>query len=654
MRGGGDKKHPKAGVRLIGRHPQALLARILAVCLLAAGIGAARAHVVPPEELHPVAASYRRAHFILNLNPVGWPQVWSDMERVGRALREARPAAAGRFSRELAAARRVAQPRPGEDGVTAAVAARERGRRLVFSLATRGVCALLVSRLDLIRQGAARTEVKRHLSEARRIFRAFEETLPHLDPKAWREMQIRWLEASSELGAAGVMGRGARPMDLQKIRASLSFIRRYFHANFSEFRAGGERRLLPRPKASATYLQAARVPQRLPPGANINKQLPRPRQILGMAARGASEAETFLIALGDMAFDSPEIFGEPARSLGVSCNTCHNKGVTNPALFIPGLSGEKGGVDVSNSFFAGHANNGLFDPLDTPDLRGIRFTAPYGRNGRFGSLREFVRNVIVNEFNGPEPDPMLMDGMIAYMNEFEFLPNPKLQKSGRLRPGRVSGAALRGERIFHRKFPGMMGGMSCAGCHIPHANFLDHKRHDIGSAGAGQSFRTGGLDTPTLLSSRFTAPYFHDGSLPTLRAVSAWFNASFGLGLGAGEVDDLTAYLEAVGDGVDGMEDTIYTLESELEEFDFFLSTYERLKRKGKGGLIAILLKTVAREMGAHKWDVREKENLPILDEMEGALREALRAHLAGDARRTDEKIASYQRLYAKNREKLK
>ena len=46
---------------------------------------------------------------------------------------------------------------------------------------------------------------------------------------------------------------------------------------------------------------------------------------------------------------------------------------------------------ISSRFFAPHANNSLFDPLDTPDLRGIRFTAPYGRNGRFSSLRDFIR-----------------------------------------------------------------------------------------------------------------------------------------------------------------------------------------------------------------------------------------------------------------------
>ena len=91
-----------------------------------------------------------------------------------------------------------------------------------------------------------------------------------------------------------------------------------------------------------------------------------------------------------------------------------------------------GGVDVSSSFFAPHANNGLFDPLDIPDLRGIRFTAPYGRNGRFSSLRDFIRNVIVNEFNGPEPDPIVVDAMLAYMMEFDFLPNPMLNKDGTL------------------------------------------------------------------------------------------------------------------------------------------------------------------------------------------------------------------------------
>ncbi len=648
-------KTPGARLALRLKNFLTISAWLLAAGLLVMSFRPASAHIVPPEELHPVAESYRRASFILNLNPVLWPQVWSDLDRIGKALKEVNSPGSKKFSEALTIAKRVAQPVARDDVEPDMVAARKKGRRLVFSLASQGVASLLISHLDGIKSDSSRTEVKNRLNEARRISQAFADALPHLDPEAWKKIQIHWLEATSHLGAAGVMGIGARPMNLVKIRENTAFIRRYFHSNFSGFRAGKEHRLLPRPMASKTYVETAKVPWRLPPGSEINKQRPRPRQILGMAERGVNEAETFLIALGDMAFDSAEIFGEPALSLGVSCNTCHNKGVTNPKLFIPGLSREKGGMDVSNSFFAGHANNGLHDPLDTPDLRGIRFTAPYGRNGRFASLREFVRNVIVNEFNGPEPDPMIMDGMIAYMNEFEFLPNPKLKKSGKLNPGKVSEAALLGEKIFHRKFPQMMGGMSCASCHIPNANFVDHKRHNIGSTGGGsQPFRAGGLDTPTLLSSKFTAPYFHDGSLPTLRAVSQWFNTQFNLGLSREDIDNLTTYLEAVGDGVQGIEDTVYTLESELEEFKFFLSTYERLKQRKKKELISVLLKTVVREVQAHKWDVQDKGNLPILNEMEKKLNEALRAHLAGDVKMTDYQIAAYHALYQKNQGKLK
>ena len=648
-------KTPGARLALRVKNSLTLPAWLLAAGLLLMGVCPASAHIVPPEELHPVAESYRRTSFILNLNPVLWPQVWSDLKRIEDALRKVNSSGVKKFLEDLANAKRVAQPVVRADEEPDMVAARKMGSRLVFSLSTRGVASLLISHLDGIKAGSGRTEVKNRLDEARRVFLAFAEALPYLDPEGWKRMQIHWLEANSNLGAAGVMGIGARPMNIVKIRENIAFIRQYFHSNFSGFRAGREHRLLPRPKASKTYIAKAKVPWRLPPGSDINKQLPRPRQILGMAERGVNEAETFLIALGDMAFDSAEIFGEPARSLGVSCNTCHNKGVTNPKFFIPGLSRTKGGMDVSNSFFAGHANNGLHDPLDTPDLRGIRFTAPYGRNGRFASLREFVRNVIVNEFNGPEPDPMIMDGMIAYMNEFEFLPNPKLKKSGRLNPGKVTKTALRGEKIFHRKFPQMMGGMSCASCHIPNANFVDHKRHNIGSTGgSNQPFHVGGLDTPTLLSSKFTAPYFHDGSLPTLRAVNDWFNTQFKLGLNRKDIDDLTAYVEAVGDGIQGIEKTVYTLESELEEFKFFLSTYERLKKKKKKELITVLLRTVVREVQAHKWDVQDKENLPILNEMEKKLNEALRAHLAGDLKITDSKIAAYHALYQENVDKLK
>lgn len=613
------------------------------------------AHIVPPEKLHPAAESYRRATFVLNLNPVRWSLVWKDMEHIAGAIASEDKEAGDKFKSEIARARLIAQPKPKDGEEPDMRKAREAGRRAVFSSATRGVAGLISMHISLAGAAKDRSHVRAHLAEGRKVFQSFAESLPYLDPAGWKGMQVAWLDAFSNLGASGILGAGARPMNIEKIRASTAVISSYMEKNFARFAAGPEGRLAARPSASPSYVKTAKIPWRLPPGSNTNKQLPRPRQLLGMAERGANEGETGLIALGDMAFDSAEIFGEPARSLNITCNTCHNKGVTNPNFFIPGLSHRKGGMDVSNSFFEPHANNGIFGHIDIPDMRGIRFTAPYGRNGRTASLREFIRNVIVLEFNGPEPDPMLVDGMVAYINEFEFLPNPKIHPDGTLNAKNNSAAAQRGEKIFHRKFPQMMGGKSCAGCHIPSDHFLDRKSHNIGTAkGFAPHSLDGAYDTPTLLSAKYSAPYFNDGSQPSLRAVNEWFNKRFSLGLSKKELNDLTAYVEAVAGGTEAYEDTVYTLDSELEEFSFFLSTYDFLKAKKKKDIILITLKTVATELEAHKWDVQDPAHMPVLDKMESLIREAAALFEAGKVSEADAKVAAYRKLYEKNAEVLK
>lgn len=633
----------------------AFLGLFLALIILPT-IKPAQTHIVPPEQLHPVAKAYRRSKFIMNLNPIVWNQVWGDMQIIARSIKRIDTQAGEDFHKKIQAARKIVQPRVRNGEKTDMVAAREDARRTIFSASTRSVAHLIISLIGQIGPGTNRQTIEQSLQEARQITLAFADTLPYLDPKAWREIQLSWLEANSKLGTPGILKLGTRTMDIQGIRSALSQIKEYMTQNFVNFTAKSGQRLVPRPLASASYKKRAKIPFRLPPGSNINKQLPRPRQILGMAERGVDESETPLIALGDMAFDSPHIFGEPAKSIGISCNTCHNKGVTNPKFFIPGIAFRSGGVDVTNSFFAGHANNGVFNPVDIPDLRGIRFTAPYTRNGRFSSLREFTRNVIVNEFNGPEPDPIILDAIVAYMNEFEFLPNPLLNKDGTLNRKKASSSALRGETIFHRSFPQMMGGKSCASCHIPSSLFLDHKQHNIGSVKSGfdEHSHDGALDTPTLLSAKFTPPYFHNGSLPTLHAVNNWFNQKFQLGLTKKELNDLTSYVETISDGVEAQEDTIFTLEAELEEFKFFLSTYSFLKQQKKRKLITILLRTVADEILAHKWDVQRKKMLPTLNKMENLIREALVAHQAGNVGKTETILSAYFGIYEANIEKLK
>src|SRR5262249_34510826 len=157
-----------------------------------------------------------------------------------------------------------------------------------------------------------------------------------------------------------------------------------------------------------------------------------------------------------------------------------------------------GGLAVVNSIFNTQTTNDLHRHVDIPSLRGIRYLGPYGRDGRMASLRDFTRNVIVNEFAGAETSPKLVDAIVAYMEQIEFLPKPKLKADGTLADA-AGPAAHRGEVAFNRSFR-QMGNQSCASCHRPSALFVDHLQHDIGSGGV--------FKTQTLLNADFSAPYF--------------------------------------------------------------------------------------------------------------------------------------------------
>jgi cytochrome c peroxidase len=195
----------------------------------------------------------------------------------------------------------------------------------------------------------------------------------------------------------------------------------------------------------------------LPPGSILAEDaVTAPRELFHDEAAGGRQSD--LVALGNMAFGSPLIMGDPARKAGISCEACHTNGDINHAFFIPGLSDRLAGLAVVNSMFNPRTDNGLHRAIDIPSLRGVRYLAPYGRDGRIASLREFTRNVIVNEFAGPEPSPRLVDAIVAYMEQIDFLPNVKLGPAGRLNES-ADAAAHRGEALFTRPFP-QMGGRS--------------------------------------------------------------------------------------------------------------------------------------------------------------------------------------------------
>src|SRR6266436_7829887 len=322
----------------------------------------------------------------------------------------------------------------------------------------------------------------------------------------------------------------------------------------------------------------------LPPGTELNEDaLARPREVFRSEVLGGRKS--YLVNLGDVAFNSPSILGGAARQAAMSCGTCHVNGASNPRLFIPGMSTRPGNFDTTSLSFNPKAFNSLLDPVRIPSLRGARYLAPYGHDGRFASLR-FVRNVIVNEFAGPEPAPAILDALVAYIQDIDFLPNPRLGPGGLLAASYASDAELRGEVLFFKPFR-RQPTLSCATCHVSTGAFVDRLQHNVG---------TGGLvKTPTLLNANFTGTYFHDGRYDSYDQVVAHFDGLFDLGLSAADKQDLVAYLTAVGDGERPYERDGVALR--MKEIKDFASVLELAIPAGDTAVVSLVVTTVGAEL---------------------------------------------------------
>lgn len=281
----------------------------------------------------------------------------------------------------------------------------------------------------------------------------------------------------------------------------------------------------------------------------------QPRRV--MVAAPGSEASSFLVALGEVAFRSPDILGPVARRGGLSCNVCHPNGHAAVNFFAAGLSDLPGNVDLTSGLFRHLADDGLFNPINIPSLRGVAATAPYGREGRAGTIRQFTRTVIVSEFGGNQPSERLLDALVAYQVRLGFPSVPHLLPNGRLAPTAPE-AARRGEMLFVQS--------GCARCHVADDRFVDHHRHDVGSGGA--------FDTPSLLGLTTSAPYFHDGRYNSLEDVVGHFDNQANLGLNDQDQRHLVAYLAAVGAaGNDRKPVTLAGVLADLRSFGGLLDT---------------------------------------------------------------------------------
>ncbi|MEC9346380.1 MAG: hypothetical protein VYB54_09135 [Pseudomonadota bacterium] len=219
--------------------------------------------------------------------------------------------------------------------------------------------------------------------------------------------------------------------------------------------------------------------QWLPAGSTIETTLAtRPARWIIPEMKGGHMG--YMARLGELAFRSPLTLGRDAARKGISCDACHPNGAANADFFIPGNSDKPGNVDLTHAFFSHREDDGQPNPVNIPSLRGARWTAPYGRDGRFPTLDGFTRNVIVREFGAPEPPAWIVDALVAYQMDLAFAP-----------PSVENAYLPDGCDDCHGT-----GGVGAVG------------RHDIGTGGI--------FDPPPLRNVMESGPWLHDGSADTL------------------------------------------------------------------------------------------------------------------------------------------
>jgi hypothetical protein len=119
--------------------------------------------------------------------------------------------------------------------------------------------------------------------------------------------------------------------------------------------------------------------------------------------------------IGRIAFHAPLLLGGQAARVGLSCSSCHRNGRTNAHFHFPGISGDPGTADVTASLMSSHRGDGVFNPKPIPDLAGDPARFKISRDTGKDDLKRFVHGLITQEFDGPEPPPAVIDGLVAYV-----------------------------------------------------------------------------------------------------------------------------------------------------------------------------------------------------------------------------------------------
>jgi cytochrome c peroxidase len=252
----------------------------------------------------------------------------------------------------------------------------------------------------------------------------------------------------------------------------------------------------------------------------------------------------------------------------VSCSSCHRPGrgfsdTLSRSIGAYGRSGTRNAPSLVNVAYAETLFwDGRVRTLEEQALRPIQDTLEMAQP--LGSLLDrlrgdlFYRAAFLRAFRDGVTAANLARALASYVRSLRFGGAP----IDRFRAGDTTVLSLQAQRGF-RLFQGKAG---CTGCHVG-PNLTDEGFHNSGvSWGSpdrgrfgvtGEEADRGSFSTPSLRAIACTAPYMHDGSLPTLEAVVAFYDRGGTpnpeldetirpLRLSGPEQADLVAFLEAM------------------------------------------------------------------------------------------------------------
>lgn len=168
--------------------------------------------------------------------------------------------------------------------------------------------------------------------------------------------------------------------------------------------------------ASGAAAAATRLPLRaaqwLPPERRLHALTVEPSECLRLPTEATALRR---VVIGRAAFRTPVLLGGQAARAGLSCNSCHRNGRGNPDLQFPGLSGAPGTADVTSSLMSSHRGDDTSNPKPIPDLSGPPRALKVSRMPAERALEQFIHGLIVEEFDGPEPSALTLDGIADYV-----------------------------------------------------------------------------------------------------------------------------------------------------------------------------------------------------------------------------------------------